>query len=205
MKQLFLAASFSDVAPIFAVFSPHTQGKRITFIPTASVVEKVTFYVKAAMRALEKLGAVIDVLDLSSATKEEIDNKLRDNDFIYISGGNTFYLLQEMKRTGADQRIVEEVTAGKLLVGESAGAIVTAPNIEYAKRMDSIRKATCLSNFDALGLVDFYPVPHYTNPPFQKSAHAIVETYASLNLKPISNHEAILVQGDSVKIEQCSK
>ncbi|MDP3448367.1 MAG: Type 1 glutamine amidotransferase-like domain-containing protein [Eubacteriales bacterium] len=204
MKQLFLASSFSDVLPAFAEFVAHPKGKRVTFIPTASVVEKVVFYVNAGKKALEKLGLVIDVLELSTATTEEINNKLRNNDLIYLTGGNTFYLLQEMKRTGADQIIVDEVAAGKLLIGESAGAIVTAPNIEYVKGMDSIKKAPGLANFDALGLVDFYPVPHSTNAPFQKIAQKIADTYSSsLNLMPFSNHEAIIVHGEKIKIERC--
>lgn len=59
---------------------------------------------------------MIDELDISTATKEEISVILKGNDIIYISGGNTFYLLQELKRTGADKIIIEEVNAGKHVV-----------------------------------------------------------------------------------------
>ncbi|WP_252346614.1 Type 1 glutamine amidotransferase-like domain-containing protein, partial [Listeria monocytogenes] len=39
------------------------------------------------------------------------------NDFIYVTGGNTFFLLQELKRTGADKLILEEIAKGKLYIG----------------------------------------------------------------------------------------
>lgn len=200
MKRIFLAASFNDVCPLFADFERNIKGKTVTFIPTASMVENVVFYVEAGKKALEKLGAIVDELELSTATTEEIRTKLKNNDIIYVTGGNTFFLLKELKRTGADKIIIEEVNAGKLYIGESAGAIVTAANIEYAKGMDNPKKAPSLLNFDALNLVDFYTVPHYTNFPFKKVAQKIVSQYSSeLKLLPISNHEALIMDGDEIR------
>ena len=199
MKELFLSSSFKDVATIFADFKQDLKGKTVTFIPTASIVEKVVFYVASGKKALEKLGLKVDTLEISTAEPEEINTKLRNNDFIYVTGGNIFFLLQELKRTGADKIIAEEVNAGKVYIGESAGAMITSPNVEYATAMDSVKKAPNLENFDALGLVPFYTVPHYTNFPFQKVAQKVVDTYSSvLPLSPISNHEALLVRDDQV-------
>ncbi|WP_044289232.1 peptidase E [Robinsoniella sp. KNHs210] len=200
MKRIFLAASFKDVCPLFADFERDIKGKIVTFIPTASMVENVVFYVEAGKKALEKLGAIVDELELSTATAEEIRTKLKNNDIIYVTGGNTFFLLKELKRTGADKIIIEEVNAGKLYIGESAGAMVTAANIEYAKGMDNPKKAPSLLNFDALNLVDFYTVPHYTNFPFKKAAQKIVSQYSSeLKLLPISNYEALIMDGDEIR------
>ncbi|WP_027701152.1 peptidase E [Metaclostridioides mangenotii] len=201
-KKLFLSSSFKDVATLLADFEKNLEGKRVTFIPTASVVEKVDFFVKSGKEALEKLGVIVDVLELTTATPQEIKSKLTNNDFIYVTGGNTFFLLQELKRTGADKIIINEVNSGKLYIGESAGAIITSHNIEYIKSMDSIKEAPNLENFDALGLVDCYIVPHYTNQPFKKIAHKIVDSYSStLNLSPISNNEAMLVNCSEIEIK----
>ncbi|MEG1075387.1 MAG: Type 1 glutamine amidotransferase-like domain-containing protein [Ruthenibacterium sp.] len=203
MKKMFLASSFKDVADFFAKFESDLKGKTVTFIPTASVVEKVTFYVTAGKKALQKLGITVDVLEISTASMEEIQTKIKNNDFIYLTGGNTFYLLQELKRTGADKLIIEEVNAGKLYIGESAGAIIVSKNIEYAKAMDSVKKAPHLTEYAALGLVDFYPLPHFESAPFKKIVQSIIDTYSStLNLTPISNHDAILVTDESVRIER---
>lgn len=203
MKKLFLASSFKDVDNIFANFEKNLNGKTVTFIPTASIVEKVVFYVEAGKKSLEKLGLIVDVLEISTATPDEISAKLKKNDFIYVTGGNTFFLLQALKETGADKIIMEEVNAGKLYIGESAGAMVTSPNIEYAKGMDSVKKAPALADFNALNLVDFYTIPHYNNAPFKKSAQKILDNYSStLNLSPISNNEVILVENNSVKTER---
>ncbi len=203
-KKLFLSSSFADVAALLPGFEKNLSGKRVTFIPTASVVEKVVFYVKSGKKALEQLGLIVDELELSTATAAEIEAKLIGNDYIYVTGGNTFFLLQEMKRTGADELIINEVYSGKLYMGESAGAMVTAPTIEYAGSMDSPKKALTLNDYSALGLVEFCTIPHYTNAPFKKIAHKIADDYSSrLDIKPISNHEAILVNGKEIRV-QCA-
>ncbi|WP_323588107.1 peptidase E [Aliarcobacter butzleri] len=203
MKKLFLASSFKDVANIFADFEKDLKGKTVTFIPTASKVEKVIFYVNSGKKALQKLGLIIDELDISTASNDEINSKLRNNDFIYITGGNTFFLLQELKKTGADKIIIDEINKGKLYIGESAGAIVTSANVEYAKRMDDVKKAPNLTEFSGLNLVDFYVIPHYTNFPFEKTVEKIIEDYSSkLNLSPISNKDAILVVDNKIDFIQ---
>lgn len=203
MKKMFLTSSFKDTANIFANFEPDLKGKTVTFIPTASVVEKVVFYVNSGRKALEKLGLIVEILEVSTATEDEIQKKITGNDFIYVTGGNTFFLLQELKRTGADKMIAKEVNDGKLYIGESAGAMIVSANIEYAKAMDSVKKAPNLIEYDALGLVEFYPVPHYESAPFKKVAENMIDTYSHiLKLIPISNHDAILVQNDEVKIEK---
>jgi Peptidase E len=198
MKKLFLCSFFKDAFPLF---DQSVEGKRIAFIPTAANVEKIAFYVSSARKALEQAGATIMLLDIAAASPEEIKSTLEKSDFIYISGGNTFYLLQEMKRSGADKLICDFVNAGKPYIGESAGAMLVSPNIEYAAAMDSIKKAPELTGYDALGLTDFYAVPHEGYGPFKRPVGKIIEKYASsLTLCPISNKQAISVNGNEHQI-----
>ena len=205
MKKLFLASSFKDVATLFPAFAENIMGKTVTFIPTASVVEKVNFFVNSGKKALEKMGLIVDVLEVSTASSEEIASKLRKNDFIYITGGNTFFLLQELRKSGADKIITEQISSGKIYIGESAGAMIVAPNIEFAKAMDSTKKVPELTDFDGLGIVGFYPVPHHTNAPFKNAVEKIIANYGeSLSLKPISNKQAILLENGEAKIESIS-
>lgn len=202
MKKMFLASSFVDVASLLADFEPDLSGKRITFIPTASKVEKYVVYVEEGRAALEQMGLVIDELDVSAAAPADIAAKIRMNDYIYVSGGNTFYLLQELKRTGAAGIIADAVNAGKLYIGESAGSIIASADIEYVQGMDSIEPAPDLPDFAGLSLVDFYTVPHYTCFPFIESAQQIVDTYsATLSLRPITNSEVICVKGDKISVK----
>jgi dipeptidase E len=130
MKKLFLSSFFKDVASLLEGFAGEpVRGKTVTFIPTAGNVEWWPHYIGLARKAFRKIGIEIDELDVSKATKEEIVDKLRRNDYIYVSGGNTCYLLQELKKSGADRAITEQIEAGKLYIGESAGSVVVVPDI----------------------------------------------------------------------------
>lgn len=202
MKKMFLTSSFVDVADLFVKFAEEKcAGKTVTFIPTASLVEDVTFYVDAGKKALEKRGLIVDELEISTATKETIDSTLQKNDYIYVTGGNTFFLLQELKRTGADKVISEQVNSGKMYIGESAGSIVLSRSIEYVKDMDDFTAAPNIGTFSSLGMIDFYPVPHHTNFPFKETVERIISSYeGKIDLCPISNTQAIVIHGNKFEV-----
>ncbi|AKD38973.1 peptidase S51 [Pasteurella multocida subsp. multocida OH4807] len=202
MKTAFLTAYFANVIDLFLEQMGSIKGKKIAFIPTASRVEPIRFYVDEAKQALVDNGAELDELDLTTATQTEIEGKLTKSDIIYVSGGNTFFLLQELNRTGAREHIIQHVNAGKGYIGESAGAMIMAADIEYVKLMDSVASAPHLTDYRALNLVDFYPVPHYTNFPFIEATQHILEIYGSrLNLLPINNDQAIMVHNGQIEIK----
>jgi dipeptidase E len=201
MKKLFLSSYFSGVAKLFPDFAGGCSGKKVVFIPTASIHEKVTFFVGADLKALGKLGLAVDELEVSTAPHADIASKLSEADYIFVEGGNTFFLLQELRRTGADKLIVEHINNGKLYIGASAGSVIASGDIEYLKYMDDPDAAPELNgDFSALSIVDFSIVPHCTNFPFKKPAEKIIAEYSGkLDLRPISNNQAIVVDGDRVE------
>jgi dipeptidase E len=203
MRKIFLSSSFKDVSDLLVTFAgDNLEGKTVTFIPTAAIHEKVNFYVNSGKKALEKMGLLVDELEISTATTLEITSKIQNNDFIYVTGGNTFFLLQELRKTGADKIIETQIMAGKLYIGESAGSMVLAPNIEYIKDMDNPAIASELKSYDALNIIDFYPLPHKDCFPFKKTVEKIILEYQSaLPLVPFSNSQAITIDGDSVKVQ----
>lgn len=151
--------------------------KTVIFIPTASKVEKVTFYVNPGKKTLESMGLIIAQLDVSTAKLEEIKQKLRENDYIYVARRNSFFLLQELKQSGDDYSIIEEIQKGKIYIGEPVGATVLSITIEYIKKMDSPKKLLNLDSFSELNIVDFYTVPHYNDIPFSKMTKVIEAQY----------------------------
>lgn len=101
-----------------------------------------------------------------------------------------FYLLNELRKSRVWQAIKNAVKAGKIYIGESAGAIVTAPDTRYATLMDE--NSPNMSDFTGLNLVDFYVVPHFGCEPFTQATHEIMEKFGNLyDLRPINNAEFI--------------
>ena len=202
MRKLFLASSFSEVASLFPKFAgEEIKGKRITFIPTASLVEEVRFYVDDDRKAFEELGIIVEELEITTASPDKISEILNRNDYIFVSGGNTFYLLQELRRKGADILITEQIRAGKLYIGTSAGSIILCPDIEFVKEMDYNHTAPELQSFTGLNIVDFYILPHYLDFPFEEITQNIVKKYGKkLDLRPISNKQVITIAGNRIEI-----
>ena len=202
MRKLFLASSFSEVASLFPKFAgEEIKGKRITFIPTASLVEEVRFYVDDDRKAFEELGIIVEELEITTASPDKISEILNRNDYIFVSGGNTFYLLQELRRKGADALITEQIRAGKLYIGTSAGSVILCPDIEFVKEMDYNHTAPELQSFTGLNIVDFYILPHYLDFPFEEITQNIVKKYGKkLDLRPISNKQVITIAGNRIEI-----
>ena len=202
MRKLFLASSFSEVASLFPKFAgEEIKGKRITFIPTASLVEEVCFYVDDDRKAFEELGIIVEELEITTASPDKISEILNRNDYIFVSGGNTFYLLQELRRKGADILITEQIHAGKLYIGTSAGSIILCPDIEFVKEIDYNHTAPEVRSFTGLNIVDFYILPHYLDFPFEEITQNIVKKYGKkLDLRPISNKQVITIAGNRIEI-----
>lgn len=202
MRKLFLASSFSEVASLFPKFAgEEIKGKRITFIPTASLVEEVRFYVDDDRKAFEELGIIVEELEITTASPDKISEILNRNDYIFVSGGNTFYLLQELRRKGADALITEQIRAGKLYIGTSAGSVILCPDIEFVKEMDYSHAAPELQSFTGLNIVDFYILPHYLDFPFEETTQNVVKKYGKkLDLRPISNKQVITIAGNRIEI-----
>lgn len=206
MKKVLLVSLTHNVTDLVKAAEPDLRGRTVTYIPTAAIAEEIEGMAEEETRMLEDLGLTVDELEVSTASRETVREKLMKNDMIFVGGGNTFFLLQELKRSGADQIIAQEVEKGKFYIGESAGAIAACPDIGYSAVMDVPDKAPGLTDYTGMGLVDFYVVPHLGHPEMGPGAEMIIEKYSSeLDLKGINDYQAILVEGDRVSIlpESC--
>lgn len=200
MKKLFLVSLFQNVAGLLKSVVD-VKGKTVTYIPTASKVEKLGFFIRIGKWALRFSGMKVEELEISQATRQQIKDTLARNDIIFVAGGNTFFLLQELRRSGADQLIMDEVHQGKLYIGESAGAIIACPDIGYSAIMDDPAKAADLTDYTGLGLVDFYVVPHYQSREFKASSERMVqENQDQKELAVINDNQVIWVHEDNFEI-----
>ena len=201
MKKLILVSMLYQTTDLVRTIAPELEGKTVTYIPTAGIAEEVEGMVEKETSTLESLGLTVDVLEVSTSSQEEIVDSLKRNDVIFVGGGNTFFLLQELRRSGADQIITREVNRGKLYIGESAGAVIACPDIGYCAGMDSSEKAPELADYTGLGLVDFYIVPHIGNAEMGEAARKAVEEYSSsIELKAITDEQLIYVENEQIEI-----
>ena len=179
----------------------NTESKKILFIPTATNVDEYKKYIHLTQKVFEDFGYEVENFDVSIFSEEIAKEKLSEAKTVFISGGNTFYLLQELKRKNLTSYLKERIENGLLYIGESAGSVIAAPDIEYASIVDDKTLATELDDYTGLNLVDFYIVPHFEEEPFVESSRNTVELYKDkLDLKLINNKEAILVENNNFRI-----
>ncbi len=82
--------------------------------------------------------------------------QLTDFDGIYIGGGNTFHLLDLLRRTGFDRLLRDFIAAGGAVYGGSAGAIILGRDIGPAAHIDP--NTAGLRNTHGLDLLGGYAV-----------------------------------------------
>ena len=209
MSKLFLTSYLAGTKNLVKEFLKDILEKEITFVPTASNTEDYKGYVDEAKQAFLKLGFSINILDISKTEKQKIENILKDTKILYVSGGNTFYLLQELKHKKILDTIKDKISNGMFYIGESAGAIITSKNIEYNQIMDIMDNkeiAPDLDNYEAMNITDFYILPHNNEFPFVESTKETIKIYENkLNLLPISNSEAVFVNGKNLVVKNDDK
>lgn len=195
--KLFLCSHFSSVG---SLIKEEIDNKKVAFIPTASLHEGYTGYVGSAQKLFKKLGASVTEIDISTEAYSTIQAVFEDADVIYFTGGNSFFLMDQLRKTETDELLKKELANGKLMIGESAGAIICAPTIQYIEQMDEKSEDYSQEDNEGLDLIDFYVLPHYLTAPFKKITERIMAEFSDLNICAINNHQAIIVNDEGSKV-----
>ena len=195
--KLFLCSHFSSVG---SLIKEEIDNKKVAFIPTASLHEGYTGYVGSARKLFKKLGASVTEIDISTEAYSTRQAVFEDADVIYFTGGNSFFLMDQLRKTETDELLKKELANGKLMIGESAGAIICAPTIQYIEQMDEKPEDYSQEDNEGLDLIDFYVLPHYLTAPFKKITERIMAEFSDLNICAINNHQAIIVNDEGSKV-----
>ena len=195
--NLFLCSHFSQVGNLI---KEEIENKKVVFIPTASINEGYTGYVGSARKLFKKMGANLTEIDISREDFKTIEAVFEETDIIYFTGGNSFFLIDQLRKTGVDKLLKKELKKGKLMIGESAGSVICAPSISYIEIMDEKPEDYSQIDDNGLNLIDFYVLPHYLTSPFKKITATILKKFSDLKICPINNHQAIMVNGKESKI-----
>ena len=195
--KLFLCSHCSSIG---SLIKEEIDNKKVAFIPTASLHEGYTGYVGSARKLFKKLGASVTEIDISTEAYSTIQAVFEDADVIYFTGGNSFFLMDQLRKTETDELLKKELANGKLMIGESAGAIICAPTIQYIEQMDEKPEDYSQEDNEGLDLIDFYVLPHYLTAPFKKITERIMAEFSDLNICAINNHQAIIVNDEGSKV-----
>ncbi|MFI5240614.1 MAG: Type 1 glutamine amidotransferase-like domain-containing protein [Candidatus Saccharimonadia bacterium] len=133
---------------------------KVVVIPTAENVEagNKDWFI-GQFTNLRKFGFTwIDIVD-PSADGINWRSRLTEVDVVFVSGGNTFHLLNQVRKTGFGDWLKDAIDF-KVYVGASAGSIIMTPSIAIASVDDGDENLIGLKDLTGLRFVDFEVSPH---------------------------------------------
>lgn len=122
-------------------------------------------------------------------------------DLIYLSGGNTFYLLNGLRSSPLWSALRHHVDNGGVLAGTSAGALLMTPCITTASYppFDRDENTVGLKDWQGLHLVDFEFFPHYDHTIRYQRALSEGSHLAHDPIYAVADGAGICVDGPSVR------
>lgn len=188
-KKLFGKKDDISVVIVPNAWDPYSEGRRNT--ETAAIISE-----------FESLGYITSVLDLVKSTETQRKQMLESSDFLWITGGNSFYLNYYIRHTGFDVLIKNALTRKLVYGGASAGAIVAGPTLHGAEFADDPNDAPEVV-WDAMKLVDFCITPHWGMEKYLPVLETIQATQAQYAAKVITltNDQAITIIEDKLVVQ----
>ena len=177
-------------------------GKKAIFISTAGDPYDNKDFVVADKIALKKYGLDVIEMDVKNKNEEEIREMIDEADIVLVAGGNTFYLMEKFKESGADKIIKEFVVRGGIYIGSSAGSIICCPTIEGAEEFDDPKLAPKLDNFDGIGIFGDVVIPHTHKEKYFERVKRATKRLESkgYNVYPLTDDDVLFFNGDSCTI-----
>jgi dipeptidase E len=172
-------------------------GAKIGFVPTAG--ETYSDPLNDDRVRLRLLGYEVEEVDISRGNRRGLMAQIAKCAALFVAGGNTFYLLQQIRAAGIEDDLKAEIRAGKMYVGASAGAAVVGPSLDPIRTLDDASAAPGLTTTNGMSLVDFVVLPHYGKEKNLPLYEAIQQEYGEqYKLITLTDQQAIHVSGDGM-------
>ena len=171
----------------------------VGFITTASKSEEDLSYVKRDWEIMrDEMGFNVEEIDIDGKTESQVMNLLHLKDIIFVEDGNTFYLLNSMRKCRFERVMKKLLKLGKVYIGVSAGSIVAGRTIKTASWKNGDKNIIKLKNLKGLNLVPFDFFVHYQPEHAEIIKKKMPWKWQRKKLKIITDEQAILVQGKEV-------
>ncbi len=170
------------------------QKSRMIFIPTAADPEPDKSFVAKDKERLRELGFAVEEVDLKTGTEKLFQTKLADADVVFVEGGNTFYLLDWIRKSGFGKAVKNFLERGGVYVGVSAGSIVAGPTIETS----SDTNICGIKNLNGMSWINFAVKPHFDGTGIPRVKTIASQTKCQFVL--LSDTQAILIDGARIEI-----
>ncbi len=205
MKKLFLASyALETLELIRPLLSKSPTELKAVFIANAADPYEDKGFVFVEKDKLLEMGFEVIEIDLRKTQGEKLVTALTGIDVVLVAGGNTFYLLDQVRKSGFDVLVKKLVEKGVLYIGSSAGSIICCPTIEGAKRFDNPDEAPDLKDYIGLNLIDKILIPHSQAEKYVLRTHQTTKDMNNMGYDVIAltDHQAIIVEGKEIRVTE---
>lgn len=141
----------------------------------------------------QKRNAEFRLINNAKIDAQDEAEKLLGSNILVITGGNTFTLLDNLRKSGLEEAIKEFLRKPEfVLSGFSAGALVLTPTIEVCNLPNYDENLVGLKDLTGLNIVDFEVFPHY-DPNSHKKLLTEYKKSARNEVKEITDDEMIVI------------
>lgn len=184
MSTLILASSSENIfsKELKSFLCKNFEEYKIAYITTASNVIEDKSYTQFYLNNIKNLWLNSTAIDISEYSKKSLEQELSKYSMIYVEWGNTFYLLEQARKSGFIEIIPKLVSKWVVYIWVSAGTYLACPWIEMATASNN---KYWITDYTALNLVNFYIKAHYSasekeNENLQKMAKLLNEKIYAL-------------------------
>lgn len=149
---------------------------------------------------LQGLGQDFDIINISKPVEAF---RLYDYKAYYICGGNTFYILNQMRKNKIDKMLTNIIDEGKIYFSIHAGSMIACPDISMASYGASDGDMADINDVEmedltALGVIPFYIFPHYRS----REKKYVQEYYKKTNnpIIGITDEQALYVNDNEYRL-----
>lgn len=201
--ELFLTSSVHAVAHDIAKKTDLSKSNKLVFIDTAAEPKgerEDLEWLKNDRQSLVNAGFEVSDYTITGKTRDQLAADLKEFDYVYLSGGDTVYLLQQSQKSGFVSLIKDLVKGGKIYIGTSAGSIIAGPKLPDYFSDEGYQ----LENTNGYGFVNFILVPHWGSEHFKdRYLNERLKTIYKKDQVPLlllTNNQYVHVQDDKITI-----
>jgi|SRR3989344_865432 len=175
-----------------------SENKKILYIPIAWSSGVYDSCSKWFLSTFSLFGT--ERIEMWTKLSKKEYNDLEQFGAIYIGGGNTFSLMNDLRKSGFIGLLKKFIESGRVVYGGSAGAIIFGKDIRTAfYGNDSDENLVNLADFSGLNLVNDFSIQcHYKNNQDKEIFDFIKET--KLNVIALHEDTGLWVLNDKIKV-----
>ena len=181
-----------------SLINKKVQNTKIAVIHTIQKPQYIEF-VNNVGRELVKTGLLHPHISYIDITRKKPSIKLSDYDAVYVCGGNTFYILDRLRKTGLYKSLKEFAKSGGVYIGSSAGSIIASSDISLAGwGSEADKNEINLKDLNGLNLTKISVFPHYKIR-LKKEVEEFQKT-VDYPVQKLKDRQALIIKGKTLQL-----